>query len=162
MSEKKNVSMAAPWAIFYKRLCQLFRYDSDITVYLTEEEPYKINILVESKDKYNALMQLMPSEKEFGNVKVQINVVPSNGKKTDRDLFEILFKDNDALEAIIPRKLPAGDEIYYLMFAPKVVQYYADNLMDPYGNNNDLYADIAREVFGVRDGIQYGTNLVDD
>lgn len=157
---KIGFGLSSPWDIFVKQLKELFKDDPDITVVLfTEEEPYIIDILVDSEDKYNALTQLMPPEKEFGNVKVHIRVVPSNKEKTDADLFAILFKDNPVLRGIVPRTLPAGDEINFLMFKPEVAQYYADNLMDPYGNNNELYADIAREVFGNRDGIQYSTWL---
>lgn len=157
MNENTNVKLSSPWDIFVKQLKELFGYDRDIKVLYTDEEPYKIDILVDSEDKYNALTQLMPPEKEFGNVKVQINIFASNKEKNDCDLFAILFKDNPILRGIVPRTLPAGDEINYLMFNPEVAQYYADNLMDPYGNNNELYADIARTVFGNRDGIQYST-----
>lgn len=158
-NNKIGFGLFSPWDIFVKQLKELFKDDHDITVLFTEEEPYIIDLLVDSEDKYNALTQLIPPEKEFGNVKVQIRVVPSNKEKTDVDLFVVLFKDNPVLRGIVPRTLPSSDEINYLMFKPEVAQYYADNLRDPYGNNNELYADIAREVFGDRDGIQYSTWL---
>lgn len=158
-NNKIGYGLSSPWVIFYKQLKELFKNDRDITICFTEEEPYIIDILVDSEDKYNALTQLMPPEREFGNVKVQIRVVPSNEEKNDCDLFAILFRDNPILRGIVPRTLPAGDEINYLMFKPEVAQYYADNLMDPYGNNNELYADIAHAVFGDRDGIRYSTWL---
>lgn len=157
MNENNNVNMSAPWNILFKQIKELFKYDSEITVCYTEEEPYIIDILVDSEDKFNALTQLMPPEKEFGNVKVQIRVVSSNKEKTDRELFETLFKGNQIFSRVISSKLPTGDEIGFVMFQPWVAQYYADNLRDPFGNNNELYADIAREVFGPRDGMQYST-----
>lgn len=161
MNENANVKLASPWNIFVKRIEKLFEFDSGIKVCHTDEEPYKVDILVDSEDKCNALMQLMPPEKEFGNVTIQINIIPSNKKKTDRELFEILFKGNMIFFEVTSGKLPARDEIDFVMFKPWVAQYYADNLMDPYGNNNELYADVAREVFGSRGMIQYGTALID-
>lgn len=160
MNENTNVKLSSPWDIFVKQLKELFKYDPDIKVLYTDEEPYKIDILVDSEDKYIALTQLMPPEKEFGNVKIQINIVPSNKEKTDRELFETLFKENPVFSKVVSSKLPTGEEIGFVLFQPWVAQYYADNLRDPYGNNNELYADIAREVFGPRDGMQYSTSLV--
>lgn len=160
MNENTNAKLSSPWDIFVKQLKELFKDDPDIAVLFTEEEPYIIDLLVDSEDKYNALTQLMPPEKEFGNVKVQIRVVPSNKEKSELELFEILFKNNPVLCETIERTLPDGDVIGHLMFKPKVAQYYADNITDPYGNNNELYADIAREVFGERDGLYYNTDLI--
>lgn len=161
MSENNNIKMASPWNIFAKRIHELFKYDDDIHVLYSDEDPYHIQIMVDSEDKYNALTQLMPPEKEFGNVKVQIDVVPSNKEKTDRELFETLFDGNPIFSNVITNKLPTGDEINFVMFKPYVVQYYVDNLRDPYGNNNELYGDIAEEVFGTRDGVQYSIELID-
>lgn len=161
MSENNNVKMASPWNIFAKQIHELFKYDDDIHVLYSDEDPYHIQIMVDSEDKYNALTQLMPPEKEFGNVKVQIDVVPSNKEKTDRELFETLFEGNPVFSNVITNKLPTGDEINFVMFKPYVVQYYADNLRDPYGNNNELYGNIAEEVFGMRDGVQYSIELID-
>lgn len=164
MNENTNVKLSSPLVIFFKQLCKLFMHDPDINIQWedTEGKDYEnraIEILVDSEDKYNALTQLMPPKKEFGNVKVQIRVVPSNKEKTELELFEILFKNNPVFCETIERTLPAGDVIGHLMFRPKVAQYYADNITDPYGNNNELYADIAREVFGERDGLYYNTDL---
>lgn len=160
MNESMNVKLSAPWDIFFKQIFELFRYDNDIAVTHTEDDPYRITILVNSEDKYNALLQLMPTEKEFGNVTVSIDIVPSNKEKSDRELLETLFKGNQVFSKVVSSKLPTGDAINFAMFKPYVVQYYADNLRDPYGNNNELYADIAREVFGSRDNLQYSTALM--
>ena len=160
MNENMNVKLSAPWDIFFKQIFELFRYDNDIAVTHTEDDPYRITILVNSADKYNALLQLMPTEKEFGNVTVSIDIVPSNKEKSDRELLETLFKGNQIFSKVVSSKLPTGDEINFVMFLPWVAQYYADNLRDPYGNNNELYADIAREVFGSRNNLQYSTALM--
>ena len=154
-----NTKLSAPWDIFTKRMKKLFEGDKDITIEYDDTDIPMIRVLVDSEDKYESLTKLLPSIKEFGNVKVLINVVPSNKKKTTAELIETLFKDNPVFSKIVTASLPDKSVINYVMFEPEVAQYYADNLRDPYGNNSELYADIARDVFSKMDGLQYSTDI---
>ena len=151
--------LSAPWHIFAEKMKKLFEGDKDITVTCTDDNIHMINVLVDSQDKYEALVKLLPTMKEFSNVKVLIDVVPSNKTKTKRELFETLFKDNPVFSTILTKMTPADIEATYVMFKPKVAKYYADNLSDPWGYNNELYADIAREVFDDVDGIMFSTGM---
>lgn len=156
-----EVKLSTPWTIFMEKMKKLFEGDKDITVTYDDTDIHMIKVLVDSQDKYEALVKLLPTMKEFGNVKVLINVVPSNKTKTRRELFETLFKDNPAFSNIVTRKIMGDSTVDYIMFKPRVAQYYADNLSDPYGNNSELYADIAREVFEDNGGTMYSTDLTE-
>ena len=161
MNNNEKVNMSSPWVIFSKQMEKLFEGDRDISVLYDDSDIKKITLYVDNQDKYEALAKLIPTVKEFGNVKLLINVLPSNRKKCDLELFKIAFKDNPAFANIVTRVLPDGETyIGYVLFKPEVAQYYADNLLDPYGNNNELYADIAKEVFGNKDGIRFSTDLL--
>jgi hypothetical protein len=155
-----ELKLSAPWTIFTEKMKELFEGDKDITVTYDDcNDIHMIKILVDSQDKYEALVKLLPTIKEFGNAKVLIDVVPSNKTKTRRELFETVFKDNPVFSRILTRMSPADIEATYVMFKPKVARYYADNLSDPWGCNNELYADIAREVFEDTEGIMFSTDM---
>lgn len=157
--ENIELKLSAPWHVFAEKMKTLFEGDKDITVTCADDDIHMIKVLVDSQDKYEALVKLLPTIKEFGNVKVLINVVPSNKTKTRRELFETLFKDNPVFSTILTKMTPADIEATYVMFKPKVAKYYADNLSDPWGYNNELYADIAREVFDDAVGIMFSTDM---
>ena len=154
-----EVKLSTPWTIFTEKMKKLFEGDKDITVTYDDDDIRMIKVLVDSQDKYEALVKLLPTMKEFGNVKVLINVVPSNKTKTKRELFETLFRDNPVFSNVTTRKMVDGALVDYVMFKPDIAQYYADNISDPYGNNNELYADIAREVFEGNGDVMYSTVL---
>lgn len=157
-----EVKLSTPWTIFVEKMKKLFEGDKDITVTYDDTDIHMIKVLVDSQDKYEALVKLLPTIKDFGNVKVLVNVVPSNKTKTRRELFETLFKDNPVFSKIFIQKMKDGSVINYVMFEPDIAQYYADNISDPYGNNNELYADIAREVFEDNGDVMYSTDLKED
>ena len=154
-----EVKLSAPWHIFAEKMKKLFEGDKDITVTYTDDNIHMINVLVDSQDKYEALVKLLPTMKEFGNVKVLIDVVPSNKTKTRRELFETLLKDNPVFSCIFTTKTPDDTEIDYVMFKPKIASYYADNLQNPWGYNSELYENIAREVFEDTEGVMFTTDL---
>jgi len=154
-----ELKLATPWTIFTEKMKKLFEGDKDITVTYNDDDIPMIKVLVDSQDKYEALVKLLPTMKEFGNVKVLINVVPSNKTKTRRELLDTLFKDNPVFSTILTSMTHADIEATYVMFKPKIASYFADNLQNPWGYNNELYADIAREVFSDQAGIMFSTDM---
>lgn len=141
------MKLAAPWLTFYNEVKALFEEDPEVKVTF-DEEKYELALYVENARKADALTQLMPEEKAFGNVKVKIKVVPSDGAQTKLDLIREAFYGNPVLSYIWQAKTPFGDEFDYVVFENKVVQFYNDNIRDVNGNKSTLYEDIARDVFG--------------
>ena len=141
------MKLAAPWLTFYNEVKALFEEDSEVKVTF-DEEKYELALYVENARKADALTQLMPEEKAFGNVKVKIKVVPADDAQTKLDLIQEAFYGNPALSYVWQAKTPFGDEFDYVVFENKVVQFYNDNIRDVNGNKTTLYEDIARDVFG--------------
>ena len=84
----------------------------------------------------------------FGNVILNIAVVPANGK-LEIPLSKIAraFRGNPALVSVDTYETMIGS-VMFATFQKKVVQFYNDNMADPYGMKSTLYEDIARDVFG--------------
>lgn len=139
-----KTNLSAPWDIFYKELSALFGEDPEIEI-VYDEENNEIKMQVEDAAKADALTRLLPAEKEFGNVKLKITVIPANGDNVAA-LFEKAFCGNPAF--VYAQKGTGVFDRNYVVFAHDVVQYYADNLADINRNRSTLYERIARRVFG--------------
>lgn len=140
------MKVSAPWVNYYHEINAMFDRDPEVRVSFDEETP-EIKIFVENSRKADALAQLLPTEKSFGNVILKITVVPANEALTKLDLIQEAFYGNPALSYVWQAKTPFG-EFDYVVFENRVVQYFNDNMRDINGNKSTLYEDIAREVFG--------------
>jgi len=112
------------------------------------------------------LLQILPSEIAFGNIKLKVAVdgVPSNKAFTSKvDLFNTAFKGNPAYAyAICP-----AEEGYqwigttYVVFKNCVVQFAADNLNDCHGIISTLYETIADEILTgpATEGVFFNTDV---
>ena len=100
--------------------------------------------------------------KEFGNVTVQIVVIPSNNllQSSPDDLFRRAFYYNDAVTSVeITKDIPGFPCLTYVIFAKEVVQYFTDNLGDYYGITSTLYQDIAKDIFVNTEGVYFCTDV---
>lgn len=117
-------------------------------------------------DKTTALQQILPSEINFGNVKLSIVVdgTPSNRTFTSKiELFDTAFKGNPAYAYSV---CPAEEGYQwigttYVVFKNCVVQFAADNLNDCHGIISTLYQNIADELLTgpATDGVFYNTDV---
>lgn len=160
-NEKKEVKLAAPWVQYANALKALFKHDPEISVSYDEENNLLV-VKVDNPAKAEALSELLPAMKTFGNVDLWISVVPSNVQKTKAELFRTAFDGNPAFRGIIPIEGAFSNPMLYVIFKKEVVQYYNDNLCDPHGNFSTLYQDIAREIFKNMDGVFYCTDNMDE
>lgn len=160
MSEK--VGIAAPWIGYARKVRALFANDPDVIVEY-DNENMKLNLRVNGTAKADALAQLLPTEKEFGNVVLAINVIPANGGKTCANLLKDALIGNNAFYDIIDftKDTPYPD-VVYVVFDNNVVQYPNDNLSHYAGVETTLYADIAKEVFENVDGNVYFNTIYDE
>lgn len=160
------LKLSAPWQIYYKELCELFKHDSEVRiVYDTDEQI--INIYVENTAKADALTMILPTEKEFGAVIVQINVIPANttfkkAKSIRASIYEDLFRGNPIVDDIVTIEGVMTNPITYVIFKKEVVQYYNDSLGDAHGMCSTLYQDIAERIFDEHEGIFFCTNTTAD
>lgn len=154
-----SVGLASPWTSYVHKIEALFNPDPDITIKFDEDEP-ALTLYVEGVTKADALGQLLPSTKNFGNVTLSIKVVPANNGNTNADLFEAAFHNNPIMSRMIDTPSIFSNPVSYMLFRNEVVQYYNDNLNDYHGFESTLYEDLARDVFeGKHSGVFFCTDL---
>lgn len=149
-----RLKLSPPWITYVNKLEALFDGDPMIAFngdYDNDNGP-KVTLACGNGDKTAALMKLLPTEKEFGNVTLSIVIdgTPSNRAFTSmKELFEVAFEKNPAFAYAVS---PSQEGYYwvpmtYVVFKNCVVQFFNDNLNDCHGILSTLYETIAYEVF---------------
>lgn len=155
-----RIKLAPPWVIYYNKVEELFKEDPGVRV-LYDEEDYTIKLYVEDSAKANALTTLLPGKQTFGNIEQKIEVIPANSVPVNapRNIYGAAFDGNKALSYIQEVDGIFKNKITYVVFKNKVVQYYSDDLSDVNGLTSTLYQEIAKEVFGHKDGVFFCTDV---
>lgn len=150
--------LSPPWVEYFEELKALFGDDPEVKLVFDYDE-MKISLYVENALKADAMTQLLPVEKEFGNVKVSIAVIPANKEVKIGDLYREAFRGNPALSYVEHVDTMTMGEVDYVVFANKVVQFYDDNIGDVNGNKSTLYQEIAKDVFQDHVGVFFCTDV---
>lgn len=158
MSE--SLKLSAPWITYYKQVYALFDGDPEVAV-MYDDEKKKLTLLVDNEIKADALSELLPSEKSFGGVTVEVEVVPSNESRTLESLVRNAFAGNPILSDIQTVEGIFANPICYVVFEPAIAQFWNDDLGDLNGLCTMLQQDIAKEVFGDKDGLFFCTDIID-
>lgn len=153
----EKTKMASPWVQYANAVNAMFAADGEVDVIYNNEE-LTLNLLVENPVKADALQQIMPTEKDFGGVKLKITVIPANLKMSKAQMFQAAFSGNAAFKSTVPVEGIFTNPLLYVVFAKEVVQYYNDDLSDLHGNRSTLYQTIAKEIFTDMDGVIYCTD----
>ena len=154
-----KVNLSSPWVTFYREVDALFAEDQEVTVVFDEDE-CELKLYVENAAKADALTQLLPSERVFGNVTVKVTVIPANEKSPSKiQLFRTAFEGNNALSYTETVEGVFTNPISYVVFENKVVQYFNDDLGDAHGICSTLYQNIADDLFEDCEGIYFCTDL---
>lgn len=149
-----NIKLSPPWLTFGRKIRELFKEDKDITI---KEDDDEITIIVSRYEKTEALKQILPKEKEFGNVKIKINIEYKRPSATVEDIYKAAFENNPAFKYTFA--FDAGtNTITYVVFDKKVVQYWNDDMSDPHGVTSTLFEDIARDTFVSGNGVLFSTD----
>ena len=151
MSEVR-LKILPPWSILIKKFEALFDGDPQIAFNVNYDGKCPSIVLAcNNGDKVAALQKILPTEVEFGNVTMDIEIdgTPSNRAFANKkELFEVAFDKNPAFAYAFS---PADEgynwmSVVYVVFKNCVVQFFADNLNDPHGIISTLYQDIASEI----------------
>ena len=151
MSEVR-LKILPPWSIFIKKVEALFDGDPQIACNTNFDGRCPAIVLsCNNGDKVTALQQILPTEVEFGNVtlKVEVDGVPSNRVfKNKKELFEVAFEKNPAFAYALS---PVDDgydwfAMTYVVYKNCVVQIAADNINDCHGLISTLYQEIAYDI----------------
>ncbi len=160
--ENKKVNLAAPWIVYANQVEAMFKEDPDVKFEYDDNEKI-ITLRVNGDDKADALTQLLPAEQNFGGVTLILRVIPANDTETTTmDLFRRAFGGNPIISEFVSAETLWGP-LNFVVFKPKVVQYYDDELYDLNGVKTTIYQDLAKELFDVSDeGIFFCTEKVED
>ena len=162
MTDNK-LKLSPPWVTYAHELEALFGEDPAIKVVFDDGDDKEITLFVEGSEKADALMQLLPVKKDFGGVSVRVTVRPANDDTyvpSKADLIAKAFDGNPVLSRIVETGPNVAFPATYFVFANKVVQYYNDQMDNPYGVKSTLYENIAKDVFGDTGvGIYYTTDV---
>lgn len=162
-----RIGLSSPWVLFYHEVEAFFKNDPEINVVYNEEENF-LKLYVDNQVKADALMNLMPQQKEFGSVTLPIIIIPSNEKVTfhapfakadTKNLIAAALEGNNILSAIYETTL-FSHPITYVVFKPQVIQYFTDSLADINGLCSTLAQEIAKDIFTEIDGVYYCTDKV--
>ena len=156
----KEVSLSSPWAIRATQMQKLFGQDPEIHVTFYEDNNI-VKLFVDNTGKAEALQRLLPSSYEFGNVTLQVEVVPANEEKSTIELYKDIFEGNPIFSQAFDMTDIMGIHHNFVLFAPIVAQYYNDDVSEPYSLCNTLYQEIAKEVFGENLDVKFSTERLE-
>ena len=154
-----KLGKSAPWIDFYHEVKALFDEDPDVNV-IYDYDNYEVTLYVEDSKKADALSNILPKSKQFGDVIIKLSVVPANSlKKSKLSSFEEAFKGNNAVSYI--KSVSGLFDMDYVVFKKKVVQYYNDDISDINGLCSTLYQTIAEHIFEDCSGVYFCTDKND-
>ena len=153
------LKLSAPQYIFYNKLNAFFKNDPEVNVVYDEDDSI-IKIFVNNSTKATALSQILPTEKEFGNVLLRIEVIPANKflSAPIADIYTAAFTGNPALSFVKTFRGLYNNPMTFVVFAKEVVQYFTDSLGDYFGQESTLYQNIAKDIFVECEGVYYCTD----
>ena len=151
-----EVKISPPWTTYYRELVELFKKDKEIFIEF-DENKNEIEITTTKYEKSLALKEVLPCEKDFGGVKLKINVVYKEPKMDAINAFKELAINNPVFKYtyVFPT---SANPVAYVVFAKEVVQYWNDDMSDPHGITSTLYENIAKNVFVDNKGIIFSTD----
>ena len=158
----EKTKLSPPWWEYYHKLVCLFSRDPEIKIIFDDADSNIIKIYVDNQAKADALAKVLPTEKEFGNVILKIEIIPSDNANSVAALYRTIFAGNPILSEVYEVTEPGAPKFTYVVFEPEIVQFYDDNLMDLHGNITTLHQNVAPDVFGETPGVYFCTDLVED
>lgn len=104
---------------------------------------------------------------EDGEIDSDTVVPPNGGDLTDyewhsnKELFDAAFENNPVYCTAVRIDTIFSNDITYVVFKNKVVQFFNDNLNDLHGNVSTLYQEIAHDVFDMTslNGVMFCTDI---
>lgn len=145
MELERKMKLSAPWETYWHEIQAMFMGDPEIRLMYLEDERL-IKMYVENTDKATALSKILPEKVDFGNVDLQIQIIPANKLETNESIYTAAFKDNPNFCFATTTDTPPTPSMTFVVFQPRIAQFYNDNMRDYYGNKNILMQDVANEI----------------
>ena len=152
-----RLKLSPPWITYVNKIKALFENDPEIKIEY-DNDLLMVKLFVEDTKKACAIATLLPEEKEFADLPLEICIIPANLEQFDeieddfydlshKELFDLAFKNNPVYAFSYEINDFFGCSITYVVFKNRVVQFFNDNLNDIHGLISTLYQDIADEIF---------------
>lgn len=170
-----RLQLSPPWTTYWREIQGLFLNDPQITVKELEkaEDGYSFNIYVDDQAKYEALAAILKPVKEFGNVKVTIQIIPADASLKAPEIapsvedylefFATAFKDTGRVVGTQIVTTPTGTKIGYVITDAGIYQFFNDDLTTLYGWKTMTIEDMFRDVFSYDLGssvIYYSSEII--
>lgn len=141
-----KLQLSPPWVTYFNEMKALFAQDGEIKPFFDQEENV-ISIYAANTAKAEALMELLPTEKAFGNVTISIKVYPANGRTGDKYecAYKAAFDGNPLFKYVKTVDSPLGT-FKYVVWKRDILQFFNDSLSDIAGNKTMVCADAASDV----------------
>lgn len=153
----ENVKLSPPWYTYYHKIDAMFGSDPDIQIKFNEDT-MTLKLFVDNQAKADALTKILQPEIDFGNVKLKIEVVPSDKVDSVEQLYRTVFAGNPVFSDVIETCDPTAPHATYVVFNPMIVQFYNDNLADAFRNETTLHQEIAKDLFVQQPGVYFCTD----
>ena len=155
------LKLSSPWMIYQRKLAAFFREDPGVNI-LYDEDAKEVKLYIENAAKADALSQLLPHEKKFGNVTLKVTVHSGNlGSTSKMTLFGRALDGNRAVAYMKTVSCLAGDMAYFIVFKKEVVQYFTDDIGDLHGIHSTIYQDLANDIFENHENVFFCTDVDD-
>jgi hypothetical protein len=158
-----SFALSPPWFIFQSKMKATVGADQCVSVddlKEDEQDPGSFDLVVHSTCGYRktqALSTLISRTHTFGNISVKVIVLNSENHLVEPKEFPT---DPEIAEALVKRALRGnpyfvctapGNAIFkfFIVFEPRVIQFFADNLSDAYRNMNLVAADAFYDALGL-------------
>ena len=159
MSEKLKLS--PPWVTYVRKIEALFGEDPDIKIEY-DEANLILKLFIENPTKADAIQQLLPTEKVFGNITLAVQVIPANKPQRKIDIFQKAFEGNPVFSYAVSVDGISSNDYNFVVFRHKICQFWNDQMNDINGNVSTLYEDVARDIFENADGVFFNTETPDN
>lgn len=160
-SKSDKVKLSPPWVGHMSMLASFFKGDKRVRIGSVEGRTGIIEVFC--NDMYQALSLVLRQKIRFGNVTLNINLVPSNGMKlktkemSDLDALKVVLKKNPAFDKIRTTK-DGPMQFVTALFKPVVLQWYNDNIGNPWKLTTSIFESEANKVFKGELGICWSTS----
>lgn len=144
--------MQSPWNTYCSYLKAIFSGDPEVGVgdvrIPKEDDPeptvYTIPIDCTNQIKAHALDLILNKEIDMGNIKLKVDLNCTD--YNPESVYEAAFNGNPHYSQFITLDTPIMGTQQYCVMNKEVIQFYNDDLSDPWGNYNGLAADIMKII----------------
>ena len=141
-----QVELLSPWEIHARKIGALFAYDRAVECVTYDEDDHAIKVFVNGDDKAAAIQSLLVDHLDFGNVSVDVRVIPSNEEPDEVELFSRAFEGNELFSCMLQMTTPHGVDENFAVFEPVAVQYYSDDVGSAFGVTTVTPEQLAKDV----------------